>query len=295
MKGMAGQLYLGIDGGGTGCRARIEDEQGQVLGLGIAGPAATRFGIQASWAAIETAFQSAIVEAGLDSGAVKRLKAGAGIAGLGRKGMREQFESIAHPFASLNFATDGMIACLGAHAGADGAIVIVGTGSAGLGRVAGRDVRVGGYGFPISDEGSGADLGLRAVRLALRAFDGRGETSPLLDEVMGRFHGDPFEAVAWMDKATATEYATFAPLVLRHADQGDPVGRRIVQTAAMHIDGLVRALMGAGAPRVTLIGGLSSSMEAWLSPDIRRRLSPALGDAVSGALILAGRPVPQEP
>ncbi len=30
-------------------------------------------------------------------------------------------------------------------------------------------MRVGGYGFPISDEGSGADLGLKAIRLALRA------------------------------------------------------------------------------------------------------------------------------
>jgi len=162
-------------------------------------------------------------------------------------------------------------------------------GSCGLGRVEGRDLRVGGYGFPISDEGSGADLGLDAVRLALRAFDGRHDTSALMHAVMGRFDDAPSEAVTWMDGATATDYAAFAPLVLRHADQGDPVGRRIVQAAAAHIDGLVRALIERGAPRVALIGGLSSSMEAWLAPDVRRRLSPALGDAVAGALFLAGR------
>ncbi|MCJ9670075.1 N-acetylglucosamine kinase, partial [Neorhizobium sp. SHOUNA12B] len=30
-----------------------------------------------------------------------------------------------------------------------------------------------------------------------------------------------------------------------------------------------------------------SPLEAWLAPDVRRRLKPADGDAVSGAIILA--------
>ena len=30
-------LFAGVDGGGTGCRARIEDAEGRVLGSGIAG------------------------------------------------------------------------------------------------------------------------------------------------------------------------------------------------------------------------------------------------------------------
>ncbi len=287
-------LFLGVDGGGTGCRARIEDEAGAVLGIGIAGPAATRFGIEASWRAIETAFQGAIREAQLEPEEISTVRAGIGVAGLGRKGAREAFAALAHPFASIAFATDGLIACLGAHGGKDGAIVIVGTGSCGIGHVEGRDFKVGGYGFPISDEGSGADLGLRAIRIALRAHDGRGGESALTHEIMTRFQNDPVEAVTWMDKATATDYATFAPMVLRHAEQGDPVGRRIVQVAAEHIDGLIRALFERGAPRLTLIGGLSSAMEAWLAPDVRRRLSPALGDAISGALALAGRG-PAEP
>jgi len=78
--------------------------------------------------------------------------------------------------------------------------------------VAGRECRVGGYGFPISDEGSGADLGLNAIRAALRAYDERAVASGLTRDIMARFTNDPFQAVAWMDQATATEYATFAPL-----------------------------------------------------------------------------------
>ena len=78
-----------------------------------------------------------------------------------------------HPFRSVVYANDATIACIGAHGGTDGGIVIVGTGSVGFAVVEGREIRVGGYGFPISDEGSGADLGLHAIRLALRAYDER--------------------------------------------------------------------------------------------------------------------------
>lgn len=278
---------LGIDGGGTGCRARIETEDGEVLGLGLAGPATTRLGIDKAWAAIMTAVEAAIAEAGITKAEMSQIRAGVGLAGIGRKGALEALQGLAHPFASIAFISDGLAACLGAHSGLDGGIVISGTGSIGIGRVGGRELRVGGYGFPISDEGSGADLGLKAVCLALRAHDGRIEPTALLSEVMQRFQNDPAEAVAWMDRATATDYATFAPLVMRHADQGDAAGRRIVQAGAEQVDALVRALFDQGAPRVTILGGLSSAIEPWLSPDVRRRLKPADGDAVAGAIILA--------
>jgi glucosamine kinase len=108
---------------------------------------------------------------------------------------------------------------------------------------------------------------------------------------MMRFHNDPFEVVAWMDHSTATDYATFAPLVMRHADAGDPGARRIVRDAAEQIDELVRRLFECGASRVALLGGLASSMQPWLAPDVQRRLVPVEGDAVDGALHLARRAV----
>lgn len=289
MTGGRPDYFLGVDGGGTGCRARIENADGTVLGQGLSGPATTRLGIDAAWASIARAFDAAVEEAGFGPADTARVSAGIGLAGIGRKGALEALRAIAHPFASIDFVSDGVGACLGAHSGQDGAIVIAGTGSIGLGFVEGRDLRVGGYGFPISDEGSGADLGLKAVQLALRAHDGRHERTPLLAEVMQRFEGDPMEAVAWMDRASATDYAVLAPMVMRHADQGDPAGRRIVQGAAEQIDTLVRVLFEKGAPRVTLLGGLASPLEPWLAPDVRRRLKPADGDAVSGAIILARR------
>ena len=285
------RYFLGIDGGGTGCRARIEDASGTVLGQGLSGPATTRLGIDEAWASIAKAFGAAIEEAGLSPSEIARIHAGVGLAGIGRKGALEALRAIKHPFASIDFVSDGEGACLGAHSGRDGAIVIAGTGSIGLGFVEGRHLRVGGYGFPISDEGSGADLGLKAVQLALRAHDDRHEKTALLAEIMQRFQNDPMEAVAWMDRASATDYAALAPMVMRHADQGDAAGRRIVQSAAEHIDTLIRTLFDKGAPRVSLLGGLSSPLEPWLAPDVRRRLKPIDGDAVSGAIILAKKSI----
>lgn len=282
-------LYLGVDGGGTGCRARLVDEAGNVLGQGLSGPATTRLGVENAWASVMRAWTGAAEEAGLDPSQAQNVKAGIGIAGLTRAGSREELESLPHPFGSIRFTSDGAAACLGAHSGHDGGIVIAGTGSIGLALVGGQEVRAGGYGFPISDEGSGADLGLKAIQFSLRAFDGRREKTALLNEVLNRFDHTPAKIVGWMDKATATDYATFAPLVLRHADQGDAAARQIVQAGAEQIDALVRRLIEYGAPLVTLLGGLSGPLEPWLSPDVRRRLKPADGDAVNGAIILAKR------
>lgn len=282
-----GPLFVGVDGGGTGCRARIEDADGNVLGTGIAGPAALRLGIDASLAEVEKACRGALAEAGLSAEALGTLHAAVGLAGIGRKGLLEALEARPHPFRAVLYVHDATIACVGAHAGRDGGIVIVGTGSVGFALIEGREVRVGGYGFPISDEGSGADLGLHAIRIALRAFDGRAAETRMTHAVMARFHDDPFEAVAFMDGATATDYATFAPLVMRHADDGDPAARRIVREAAEQIDELVRRLAECGSARIALLGGLASSMQPWLAPDVQRRLVPVEGDAVDGALRLA--------
>ena len=198
-------LLVGVDGGGTGCRARIEDAEGCVLGTGIAGPAAVRLGIDRSVAALESACGAAAAEAGLTTEALSGMDAGVGLAGIGRKGALEELMARPHPFRSVVYVNDATIACIGAHGGRDGGIVIIGTGSIGFAVAKGREIRVGGYGFPVSDEGGGADLVLHAIRLALRATDGRALATSFTREVMVRFDNDPFEAVAWMDRATETD------------------------------------------------------------------------------------------
>ena len=280
-------LYLGVDAGGSHTRARIADEDGETLGTGQAGPANTRVGLGTAIAAIEAACEAAIRDAGVNAVQRHAIKAGIGIAGLNRKGVIAGLRDHPFPFASLAIASDAAIACLGAHAGGDGGIVIVGTGSIGFARVGDTAVVVGGYGFPISDEGSGADLGLRAIRASLWARDGRIAQTPMTQEVLARFSGSAGEIVAWMDRAGATEYGTFAPVVMDHANRGDPVAEPIVQEAAHRIDRLIRVLLERGAPSCCLMGGLAPRIQDWLAAGVRRRLSEPLSDALSGAILLA--------
>ena len=154
-------------------------------------------------------------------------------------------------------------------------------------RAGGREIRIAGYGFPVSDEGSGAAIGLHVVRLALRAADGRFEMTPLLSEILGAFDADPYQAVAWSEEAGATDYAAFAPIVMRHANQGDPVGRRIIERAADAIGDLLDLFLARGIERLSLVGGLSEALEPWLTPDLRARLKRPDADATVGALLVA--------
>jgi len=282
-----GTIYLGIDGGGTRCRARIEAENGRVLGEASSGPATTRIGLEKAWRSIMEATEAAAAQAGLARDDFARMQVVIGLAGLNRRGAMAALSEIAHPFASCIFISDGLAACLGAHGGGDGAIVVAGTGSVGVGLIDGREIRLAGYGFPVSDEGSGADIGLQVVRLALRTADRRGELTPLLSEVLDAFDHDPYQAVAWSEEARATDYAAFAPVVMRHANRGDPVGRRIVERAADAIGDLLDLFLARGIERLSLVGGLADAITPWLTPDLRARLRQPDADAAAGALLVA--------
>jgi glucosamine kinase len=279
---MKGLLNLGIDSGGS---ARIEDKYGAALGEGSSGLPTTRLGIDQTWRSTMRACAAAAEQAALAWEDLALMHGG--ITSLGRRGAVRK--EITHPFASVRFISDELAACLGVHGGADCAIVVAGTGSVGVSLVAGRELRFGGYGFPISGEGSGAEVGLQAIRLSLCAADERGETSPLLDEILGAFDHDPVQAVAWSEQATGTGYAAFAPMVLRQATRGAPTGRRIVERAADAIGDLLDVFLRHGIDRLSLVGRLSAPIAAWLTPDLRGRLTPPNGDAVAGALLVVRR------
>src|SRR3954463_5594901 len=93
----SGPLFAGVDGGGTGCRARIQDAEGRLLGTGIAGPAALRVGIERALGEVVKACRAALDEAGLAPEAVGSVHAAVGLAGVGRKGALEQLMQRPHP------------------------------------------------------------------------------------------------------------------------------------------------------------------------------------------------------
>ncbi|QWC58424.1 ATPase [Erythrobacter sp. 3-20A1M] len=282
------RYYLGFDVGGSRTRARLIDTDGTVLGSGAAGPGNTRMGLDSVRGVLDEAGQEAIATAGLDADEIGHVAMGAGIAGFSRTGARAALEAMEFPYATTAFASDGVIANLGAHGGADGAILIIGTGSSAHLLHDGKSFTIGGYGFPISDEGSGAALGLSAMRHALRALDGRTKPTPLSSAVTKRFGHETPRAIAWMDAAQPADYASFAPLVMDFAEAGDEIACSIVEDAAQHIERFIETIFERGAPRCSLAGGLAPRIQPWLKARTVARLVPAEGDPVDGALYLAG-------
>ncbi len=281
------ELLLGVDGGGTRCRARLSDSFGSILGEGSAGPANIRFGPEPSFAAVLEATLQCLYQSGLSYADLERTVACLALAGATEPTELARARAHALPFRRVVITTDAHAACIGAHGGRDGGIVIVGTGSVGWAMVRGRHHRVGGWGFPISDEGSGAWLGCEAVRRVLWAQDGRIGWSGLLTALFAEFQSDPHAIVRWVTHARPADFGVFAPLIIEHASRDDPVGRELVSRAAHHIDALAARLVASGAGRLCVVGGLAPHIEPWLASETRRHLVAAEGDALSGALQLA--------
>lgn len=283
---MAGALFLGIDAGGTHCRARLVDDDGKILGAGHAGPANLTIGARAHKSII-AASRQAFAEAGLAPSARRRTHLAIGAAGADDPAAVDALHARRLPFASVTIRSDAVTACIGAHGDADGGLLIVGTGSQGIVRHKGRFQRVGGWGFLLSDEGSAAVLGHRAVRRALAAHEGTTSSSPMTRQIMSSFDNSPAELLVWSRQSTPSQWGAFSPLVFACADAGDPVAQRLVDDAAADVARLLERMVELGAERIVLVGGLADQYTSRLPRRLTRRLVPARRDALAGAIDLA--------
>lgn len=291
---MTEPLFIGVDGGGTRCRARLVDAAGRVLGEGAAGAANARLK-EAGYAEVLKACRAAAQAAGLAEADFTRIHAGLGLAGTQQAWDRDFVLAQPNPFASVVLDTDAYAAWLGAFGGGDGAILIVGTGSCGLAVVGGRRINVGGWGADISDEGSGMAIGRMAVRRALWALEGMAPMTPLAEAILDRFNLDPPTIVEWASRATPGDYAAFAPAVFDHAERRDAVALAIVLEAAADVSRLIARLLEVGAGSVAMIGGVFPRILPWLPPPFRAACVAPAGDAAEGAILLARRAFEHRP
>lgn len=282
-------LLLGVDGGGTSCRARIADVDGNILGEGFAGSANPRTGLDSACNAIMQATLEAISKAGLEKSDCSRIYAGLGLAGVNQKKEQDLVSGWGFPFAGIFLETDAYAACMGAFNGKDGAILILGTGSCGASLISGEMKTLGGWGFPISDHGSGARMGLSAVRYTLLAHEGMKTETSLSKAIMATFDNNPENAVAWQDNALPRDYGSFGPLIVEHLSKNDPLAEQLIRDSADDAAMMIRVLHQRGASQCALVGGLSEFVMPWLPDDVAGIATLPLGDAMQGALLMAAK------
>ena len=280
-------LLLGVDGGGTRCRARLCSASGAQLGEAAAGPANIRLGREQSFGAMLQATTGCLSQAGLSPRDLRRVVACLALAGASEPSHLAAAQRYPHPFRKAVIITDARAACIGAHRGQDGGVVVVGTGTIGWAELRGRHYRAGGWGLPVSDEGSGAWLGCEALRRVLWAHDGRIAWTGLLIALFERFDSDPHAIVTWMGRASPRDFGSLAPAIVEHGSRHDPAAVDLLRMAAGHVDALAARLFALGAKRLSIVGGLAAHIEPWLADATRLRLVPPVGDALDGALRLA--------
>jgi N-acetylglucosamine kinase-like BadF-type ATPase len=311
------KYYLGVDGGASKTAALVTDETGKSLGTGLAGPSNhLRVGIETAARNIERSVNKALVAADVASREIAW--AYCGIAGADHPAHRQEVvDSLEIFFPRGNFTVDNdaRIALTGAIGFGAGVVVIAGTGSVAFGRnEAGEELRAGGWGPTIGDEGSGFAIAREGLAAVLRAYDGRGPATALRDRVLAEAHLEPADLprAIYAQTTHADDIARFAKIVFDAADAGDDVARAILDRAAHELALAVLAvarrlkIVDSAFP-VAYVGGVFNAGEVLLAPlraaiaaeAKQATLQPPLKTPVEGAAQMAIRaaesPRPQRP
>ncbi len=178
---------------------------------------------------------------------------------------------------------DYIVAHYSCFQGNPGVAYIAGTGSStyAIG-VDGVEVKIGGWGHLVGDEGSGYHVGSEGIRAALKCIDGRGPCTNLVlklfeylkitdvrDIVKAIYgHSSPKELIAG-----------FAKHVVEEARKGDEIACRILNEAAYEIAlALKTASDIIGVKEYCILGGLYNAAKDILKPLIEEHLEKLLGE-----------------
>jgi glucosamine kinase len=294
---MGQRLYCCVDGGASNTRVALYDEAGRRLGLTVAGPTSLTVRGTAAWGEIIGALETLSRACALEGEYLADTHFGIGLAGANNSDQRQRFMAEAPAVGALRVSTDAYIAALAAHGGAPGAVIIVGTGSVGYRiEAAGRCRLVGGWGFPVGDEGSGAWIGRLAVAQAAQVLDTRyrGRITDMHKALAERCGHTRDELLGWLLGATPARYAEMAPLVIDCAGRGDAAALEIVITAGHEIDALAEALDPGRRIPLALVGGLAEPLHPFLPDGLRGWICEPAEDPITGALMLARGRAPNE-
>ena len=255
-------FFLGIDGGGSKTSCLVGDEK-SVLGSGAAGGSnIIRAGEDSARRALYEAIRQAYTAAKLKPSQIKRVCAG--LAGAARPEVRQTAHRLIAEIipGEVEIVADMEIALEAAFGHGPGVMVIAGTGSIAYGRNAqGKTARAGGWGFAISDEGSGYWIGKTAVATAVREGEQTQDTC-LLKAIAKSWAVDSHQQVVVQANGTPSpDFAALFPVVLKAAEKQNKQAREVLTQAAKELVALAEDVINqlfpdAGTVPVAMSGGV---------------------------------------
>jgi glucosamine kinase len=282
-------FLIGVDGGGTGTRIVLADAQGRELVQAESGPSGLGLGVERAWQAIAAGCEQAFASAGVAFD-WSRCVLGCGLAGVNNRDWLASFLAQVPALAGLAVESDAYTTLLGAHGGAHGVIVALGTGSiaAAADHEGGECRIIGGYGFPSGDEASGAWLGVRAIVHAQHALDGRGPNDDFAQALLAHVGASDRDGLTvWLCEANQTAYASLARIVIAH--RAHPFAARLLGEAGVEIGKMIAALDPSARLPIALCGGLGAPLHEYVPQGYQPRLREPLADSAHGGLRLAQR------
>ena len=236
---------LGIDGGGTKTVCVIMDENSHVISRGESGAANYHsVGKNTAFSSIQEAIKQAVKPLGK----IEIRAIGFGLAGVARPRDFQVVQGWVDKLSksgSLNLLWkkcsnyivhhDAYTALVGGIGKAEGIVVNAGTGSIIFGcNHQGETKRVGGWGYLLGDETSGYGIALKGIQAALKAYDGLGDSTSLLQDFPSHLGlesiQDLVEAI-YQQKWSASKIAALASLVDAAAVRGDKIAKKIITEA----------------------------------------------------------------
>lgn len=229
-------FFLGIDAGGTTTAFALGDES-RIIATASSGTIKLgNCSESAGRDALIDGLQAVCRGAGIrreDIGSVVVGLSGASIPVI-RHFVDQQLSQIM-PGARREIHGDHVIAHRAAFPDGVGLLIISGTGSICYGRnAAGRELRLGGHGPAISDEGSGTWIGREALRRSLLAVD-VGVEPPLLKQIADRFADGECNKLIRLANAGNLRFSELVPSVLMCALVGDELAREVLEDAGREL------------------------------------------------------------
>ncbi|MFY9843696.1 MAG: N-acetylglucosamine kinase [Terriglobales bacterium] len=240
--------YLGIDGGGTKTRCLLGDETTVLARAMTGGSNLVRLGEAAAREALHSAIRQVCTAARISPDQIHAICIGA--AGAARPEIDAKIRTIVASLfpvtlpSHIEVVGDTVIALEAAFGAGPGVIAIAGTGSIVYGRnAAGHTSRAGGWGFAISDEGSGQWIGRRAVAAIVSARD-EGLETVLTAMVLQAWKINTLDELVQQANSTPPpEFPRLFPVVLRAADEGDAIARELLLDAGAKLANLARIVL----------------------------------------------------
>jgi len=245
-------FYLGIDGGGTKTRCVLADETVILARVICGGSNMIRLGEAQAGEALRSAIQQVCSAARISPQQISATSVGA--AGAARPEISAKIRSLLGELALRNVEVvgDTVIALEAAFGSGPGIIAIAGTGSIVYGRnAAGDTARAGGWGFAVSDEGSGHWIGRRSISAILNAHD-EGCATALTDLIFKSWKiGTIDELVQHANSTPPPDFSRLFAVVLRAADGGDSIARALLAEAGSKLAALAAIVIRRLAQKKT--------------------------------------------